>query len=86
MRNITDLMLLQKQGTPDSITVTWQEISSGYEEIIGGSGDNILGSWQRPSTDAGVARVMVAQAQEPLADRNGGQRVLVPKKKTAPEV
>ena len=67
-----------------TITVIWQEISRGFEEIDEGRGEIIFRS-KRPSTEAGGARVWMAQAREPLADRNGRPRVVGPAKGGNPE-
>ena len=72
------MMVLRKQGTNYTINVTWQEISSGFEEINGGSGENIFGTRQHMGSDSGGALVMVAQASAPLANRNGRPTVVDP--------
>ncbi len=49
-------MVSRKQGIKYSIASIWQEIARGHEEINGGSGELIFGSWTKPSTEAGGQR------------------------------
>ena len=78
MRKITGMMVLRRADINYSINTTWQEISSGFEEINGGSGEKNFGTRPHMGSDSGEARVMVAQARAPLMDRNGRPTVVVP--------
>ncbi len=71
-------MVSRKEGVKYSIESIWQEIAKGHEEINGGSGERIFGSRTKSSTEARGARVMVAQALEPLAKTNGRPAVIAP--------
>ena len=87
VRKIGDMMVLRRAGTNYTINTTWQEISCGFEEINGGSGENIFGTRPHMGSDSGGARVMVAQARAPLGDQNGRPTVAAPSKgQTAEEI
>ena len=87
VRKIGDMMILRRGGTSYTINKTWQEISCGFEEINGGSGENIFDMRQPMGSDSGGARVMVAQARAPLGDQNGRPMVKAPsKEQTAEEI
>ncbi len=76
MRKLTDLMVAKKEGHKYTIVVTWQGIAGAYEEINGGSGERIFSSRSKLTDEPGGARVLIAQAREPLADRNGRPTVM----------
>ena len=87
VRKMGDMMVLRRAGTNYTIDTTWQEISCGFEEINGGSSENIFGTRPQMGNDSGGARVMVAQARAPLGDQNGRPTVTAPsKEQTAEEI
>ena len=62
MRKFANLMVLRKHGQKYTVAGIWQEKARGHEEITGGAASEVIfGPRAKPSTEAGGARVTVAQ-------------------------